>query len=206
MRAGKGGEIKVRSASGSAAIAGDEASGVDPAEGESCQSAYPCLLSEWSAPRKWGTRGKGERIAIIPKDVINFRLFMGSIQVNDSNRPPLKCLIVGAGSSGIAAAKEALKAGLEPHVYEARDGPGGAWRYDKDPGPCKVDFNQDGWATFSNPGESDFRGPSPPSPMYDGLKTNVPTSLMQYRGTPFRPEIVCPRFRRHVAPPFLSRR
>ncbi|GAA5957607.1 hypothetical protein JCM3765_001453 [Sporobolomyces pararoseus] len=101
----------------------------------------------------------------------------------------LKCLIVGAGSSGIAAAKEALKVGIQPVIYEAREGSGGAWRFDKDPGPCKVEFNRYGWATFSNPGESDFAGPSPPSPMYDGLKTNVPSSLMQYRGTSFRPEV-----------------
>ncbi|GAA5904869.1 uncharacterized protein JCM6883_004894 [Sporobolomyces salmoneus] len=101
----------------------------------------------------------------------------------------LKCLIVGAGSSGIAAAKESLNVGLEPSVYEARGGPGGAWRFDKDPGTCQLRFSEDGWAIFSNQGESDFARPPPPSPMYDRLKTNVPSSLMQYRGRPFPPDV-----------------
>ncbi|GAA6063282.1 hypothetical protein JCM10212_004664 [Sporobolomyces blumeae] len=96
-----------------------------------------------------------------------------------------KCLVIGAGSAGLAAVREALHAGLDPIAYEARSGCGGAWRYDPDPGECTVEFDARGWATFASRGESDFEGPVPPSPMYESLKTNVPTSLMQYRGTPF---------------------
>ncbi|GAA5878343.1 hypothetical protein JCM16303_002741 [Sporobolomyces ruberrimus] len=101
----------------------------------------------------------------------------------------LKCLIVGAGSSGLTAAKQALSAGLEPTLYEAREGPGGAWKFDPEPGTCNIDFNEEGWATCRNPGESDFAGRSAPSPMYDSLHTNVPTSIMQYRGSPFKPDV-----------------
>lgn len=107
----------------------------------------------------------------------------------------LRCLIVGAGSSGLAAAREALKVNIEPVVYEARQGSGGAWRFDPDPGQCTVTFNRDGWATFANPQESDHAGPWPPSPMYDGLRTNVPTTLMQYRASPFDPTV--PLFASH---------
>ena len=104
---------------------------------------------------------------------------------NDKN----KVLIVGAGSSGIAAIKEALEVGLDPIAYEASSGVGGAWRYNEDPGDCQVRFDKQGWATFANPSESNSLVP-PPSPMYDSLKTNVPTSLMRYRGSQFPPQVV----------------
>ncbi|GAA5839962.1 hypothetical protein JCM5353_006687 [Sporobolomyces roseus] len=103
---------------------------------------------------------------------------------NDNN----KVLIVGAGSSGIAAIKEALEVGLHPIAYEASSGVGGAWRYSSDPGDCQVRFDKQGWATFASPLESTSLVP-PPSPMYDSLKTNVPTSLMRYRGSQFPPEV-----------------
>lgn len=104
---------------------------------------------------------------------------------NDKN----KVLIVGAGSSGIAAIKEALEVGLDPIAYEASSGVGGAWRYKEDPGDCRVRFDKQGWATFASPSESNSLVP-PPSPMYDSLKTNVPTSLMRYRGSQFPPQVV----------------
>ncbi|GAA5971287.1 hypothetical protein JCM8115_005494 [Rhodotorula mucilaginosa] len=90
-------------------------------------------------------------------------------------------LIIGAGSSGLAAIQQALEAGLEPSCCEARPGVGGAWRFDADPGACKWDFSDDGQASVYTPGESDERGLPPPSPMYASLRTNVPTTLMMYR-------------------------
>ncbi|GAA5944891.1 hypothetical protein JCM1841_000599 [Sporobolomyces salmonicolor] len=96
-----------------------------------------------------------------------------------------RCLIIGAGSSGVAAIQQALAAGLEPVAYEARAGIGGAWRFDADPGSCEVEFDEQGWARLSSPSERNHQGVPPPSPMYSSLRTNVPTTLMQYRGSPF---------------------
>ncbi|BGP13866.1 monooxygenase [Rhodosporidiobolus nylandii] len=109
---------------------------------------------------------------------------------------PKRCLVVGAGSSGLSAIQQALDAGLDVVAVEARAGVGGAWRYDADPGECRVDFDEHGSATLSSPWErvgDDHgpppsplsHGPPPPSPMYSSLRTNVPTALMQYRGYPF---------------------
>ncbi|GAA5848573.1 hypothetical protein JCM8547_004556 [Rhodosporidiobolus lusitaniae] len=103
--------------------------------------------------------------------------------------PPRRILIVGAGSSGLAAVQQALHAGLEPVCVDTNPGVGGAWRYNADPGRCEVNFNEHGVATVSSPGESDDKGLPVPSPMYAGLATNVPTALMQYRGRPFPSDI-----------------
>ncbi|GAA5830317.1 hypothetical protein JCM11251_001304 [Rhodosporidiobolus azoricus] len=99
--------------------------------------------------------------------------------------PSRRCLVVGAGSSGLAAIQQGLDAGLDVLCVEQGEGVGGAWRFDPAPGECKVAFDENGMAIVSSPGESDDKGRPTPSPMYDSLKTNVPTALMQYRGTPF---------------------
>ncbi|BGP22800.1 flavin dependent monooxygenase [Rhodotorula toruloides] len=101
----------------------------------------------------------------------------------------LRCLVVGAGSSGLAACEQATEAGIDVVCLEARAGVGGAWRYEDDPGKCSVQFDDDGWATVTSPGESDERGAPPPTPMYSSLRTNVPTSLMQFRDRPFPPTV-----------------
>ncbi|GAA5917339.1 hypothetical protein JCM5296_001296 [Sporobolomyces johnsonii] len=106
-----------------------------------------------------------------------------------ARRQAKRCLIIGAGSSGLSGIQQALDAGLEPVAYEARAGVGGAWRFDADPGSCEVVFDEQGWARLSSPSESNHQGVPPPSPMYSSLRTNVPTSLMQYRGSPFPPEV-----------------
>lgn len=108
-----------------------------------------------------------------------------------SSKPKRTALIIGAGSSGLAAIQQALEAGLEPFCCEARPGVGGAWRFDADPGACKWEFSDDGQASVYTPGESDERGPPPPSPMYGSLRTNVPTTLMMYREQHFPRTVVC---------------
>lgn len=50
---------------------------------------------------------------------------------------PTVC-VIGAGPSGLAAAKAALDAGLQVTVYEAGDGLGGNWRYSERPGHSSV--------------------------------------------------------------------
>ncbi|GAA5845715.1 hypothetical protein JCM9279_006082 [Rhodotorula babjevae] len=103
--------------------------------------------------------------------------------------PRPRVLVVGAGSSGLAAIQQSLLAGLEPTCIEARAGVGGAWRYDPEPGTPTARWTDDGWLALESLNESTFRGPPPPSPMYSSLRTNVPTSLMQYRGRPFPPSV-----------------
>lgn len=107
-----------------------------------------------------------------------------------SSKRKRTALIIGAGSSGLAAIQQALEAGLEPFCCEARPGVGGAWRFDADPGDCKWEFSEDGQASVYTPGESDERGPPPPSPMYASLRTNVPTTLMMYREQHFPRTVV----------------
>lgn len=60
-------------------------------------------------------------------------------------------LVVGAGSSGLAACEQATEHGLDVVCVEQRGGVGGAWRYDADPGKCDVRFDDDGWATVASP-------------------------------------------------------
>ncbi|GAA6037137.1 hypothetical protein JCM8097_008754 [Rhodosporidiobolus ruineniae] len=106
-----------------------------------------------------------------------------------------RCLVVGAGSSGLAACQQVRDAGLEVVCIDAQPGVGGAWRYDPQPGQCRVVYDEHGTAVASAPGESDDIGLPPPSPMYSSLHTNVPTALMQYRGQPFSSTI--PLFCKH---------
>lgn len=69
-----------------------------------------------------------------------------------------RVIIIGAGSSGLAAVQQALDARLEPVCIEANPGVGGAWRYDADAGECKVEFDEHGMAFVSSP---KVRYPSP---------------------------------------------
>lgn len=100
-----------------------------------------------------------------------------------------RVLVIGAGSSGLAAIQQSLEAGLEPVCFEARPGVGGAWRYDPEPGDKILDWDDDGWCSPRCLGEGVVES-SLTSPMYRSLRTNVPTSLMQYRGRPFPPTTV----------------
>ncbi|KAH7721694.1 CBN-FMO-2 protein [Aphelenchoides avenae] len=49
-----------------------------------------------------------------------------------------RCAIVGAGASGLPAARWALEYGVKPVVFEASDDIGGIWRYSNDPNSASV--------------------------------------------------------------------
>lgn len=49
-----------------------------------------------------------------------------------SNGSPRKACIIGAGSSGIAAAKTLRERGIPYDCFEMGSGIGGMWRYDND--------------------------------------------------------------------------
>ncbi|GAA6058243.1 hypothetical protein JCM3770_007431 [Rhodotorula araucariae] len=103
--------------------------------------------------------------------------------------PRRRILVIGAGSSGLAAIQQSLAAGLDPVCFEARPGVGGAWRYDPDPGEATLAWTSDGSCSIASPSEESYTGTPPPSPMYSSLRTNVPTSLMNFRGRPFPPNV-----------------
>lgn len=113
---------------------------------------------------------------------------MGSVMTRNTARKRLA--VIGGGASGSVALEEALEKGLEAQLFEARDEVGGAWALSEDPGACLVSFDADGQATLQAPGEGSA-GPPSPTPMYPGLKTNVPSTLMEYRARPFPPTVVC---------------
>ncbi|GAA94273.1 uncharacterized protein L969DRAFT_55241 [Mixia osmundae IAM 14324] len=84
--------------------------------------------------------------------------------------------VIGCGASGIAAIRQFKAAGFSVTAYEARSSPGGAWILDRDPGPCKISFDAAGRAVA--------RGSSislPATPMYPGLRSNLPKDLMSFR-------------------------
>ncbi|WWC60060.1 uncharacterized protein I303_102623 [Kwoniella dejecticola CBS 10117] len=112
--------------------------------------------------------------------------------------------IIGAGASGLAQLQQLLeiweerkevtgRSKLEVVVYETKDDVGGVWLTDDQPKPnirthlpstsshTKGDETDDSVKdTYSYPpaGEN-------PSPMYQGLRTNLPHDLMAFRGFPF---------------------
>ena len=56
-----------------------------------------------------------------------------------------KICIIGAGPSGIAAAKNCLEAGLEFVVFEKNDKVGGNWVFNAFPSDSKSDDNGINW-------------------------------------------------------------
>lgn len=70
--------------------------------------------------------------------------------------------VVGAGPAGLAAASYLLADGFNVTILERKSGPGGVWN--------------------TNPGNSRW-----PSPVYDGLTTNVPRNLMTFTDHPWDP-------------------
>ncbi|KAK4058643.1 monooxygenase [Microbotryomycetes sp. JL221] len=94
--------------------------------------------------------------------------------------------IIGAGASGLAALQQCLSHDLDAIVYESRSEIGGAWLL-TEPGQCHVEFDEFRVAHATTSSTDDFL--LPPTPMYPGLRTNVPTPLMEYRGQPFNRDV-----------------
>ncbi|KAK8036145.1 hypothetical protein PG993_008759 [Apiospora rasikravindrae] len=69
--------------------------------------------------------------------------------------------VIGAGVSGLTAAKRLIAEGLNVRVFERADGPGGVWLY-----------SPDSTAPYA-------------SPMYDPLETNFPRELMEFADHPW---------------------
>ncbi|KAK4701314.1 hypothetical protein P7C70_g4917, partial [Phenoliferia sp. Uapishka_3] len=95
-----------------------------------------------------------------------------------------KALVIGAGSSGLAALSELRSKGIDTVAIEARNDVGGQWNFEA-PGKCSVRFDEGGRCVVSAPGDENAGGPMPPTAMYESLRCNVPTTLMAYRDEPF---------------------
>ncbi|KAI1103242.1 FAD/NAD(P)-binding domain-containing protein [Jackrogersella minutella] len=98
--------------------------------------------------------------------------------------------IVGAGPSGLAAAKYLLAQGAFPRidVFEQQAEVGGVWYYSATPRPLEelpVPQTDAHPARVDPPVRVDGK-PLFPSPMYDDLNTNIPHTIMKYSDLGFR--------------------
>jgi cation diffusion facilitator CzcD-associated flavoprotein CzcO len=86
------------------------------------------------------------------------------LHIDDRPMPRGTIGVVGAGGAGLVAAQALVAAGLEPVVYEARDGPGGNWRYDPKPGRssayASLTANTSRWRTSLRTQRLARRGPT----------------------------------------------
>jgi hypothetical protein len=89
---------------------------------------------------------------------------------SDSNK---RIAVIGAGASGLVAARECLRQGFQVRVFEKSDHIGGVWKYSSDV-------------------EDDLLGQNPKQPLhgslYESLLTNLPRKLMAFSDFPFEAE------------------
>lgn len=78
----------------------------------------------------------------------------------------VRVAVIGAGAAGLVSARELVAAGHRPTVFEASPLIGGVWAYSEEHGP-----------------------------MYESLRTNLPTDVMAFPGVPLPPGV--PRFPGH---------
>ncbi|RYP42386.1 hypothetical protein DL767_000308 [Monosporascus sp. MG133] len=104
-----------------------------------------------------------------------------------------KIAIIGAGPSGLAAAKHLLAVGAfaQIDVFEQQAGVGGVWNYSARPSDAPLPIPQTGDARQCPPDPPVAADSSPgsaplfPSPMYDDLHTNIPHTLMRFSDLAF---------------------
>ncbi|KDE06671.1 hypothetical protein MVLG_03018 [Microbotryum lychnidis-dioicae p1A1 Lamole] len=105
-----------------------------------------------------------------------------------------KVCIIGGGASGLSLLPLALEQDLVPTLYEAKDSTGGAWVLDPEPGRPHFHFDSKGSLDKIVGSKGDDL-----TPMYPGLRANIPVSLMQYRGQPFKNHVPLFPAASHVA-------
>ena len=76
--------------------------------------------------------------------------------------------VIGAGAAGLVAARELLREGHSPTIFEQGSRPGGVWVY--------TDDVEEGAAPVGAPVHSS---------MYRNLRTNLPREVMSYSDFPF---------------------
>ncbi|WVQ74674.1 hypothetical protein IAR50_004278 [Cryptococcus sp. DSM 104548] len=106
------------------------------------------------------------------------------------HKPVTRVAVIGAGAAGLAQLQQLQEAWqrdnvhskLEVVAFETKEDVGGVWLWDgalKKSLTAKVS-GEDGDQVYSYP-----PGTENPSPMYSGLRTNIPAPLMAYRGFEF---------------------
>ncbi|WVQ83422.1 hypothetical protein IAT38_005563 [Cryptococcus sp. DSM 104549] len=111
---------------------------------------------------------------------------------NLEDKPLTRVAVIGAGSSGLAHlqqlqeawARDGVKSKLELVGFEGNEDVGGVWLADEEPKRSLTTHlpGEGGKAeeVYSYAYESEN-----PSPMYQGMRTNIPSTLMAYRGFEF---------------------
>lgn len=113
----------------------------------------------------------------------------------------LKVAIIGAGSAGLVMAKEIIEASqsfgkaIDFTIFERRNNVGGIWQFDEivKPGYLAWESEQADLKPISENMEDarrirfGWKEEWPPGPMFSGLRTNIPSDLMEYRDAPFDP-------------------
>ncbi|KAH8658618.1 hypothetical protein BGZ60DRAFT_334024, partial [Tricladium varicosporioides] len=110
-----------------------------------------------------------------------------------------KVAVIGAGPSGLAAARRLVYEGLEVIVYERKHQIGGIWLFEqrlprKASFPTEIERHTDQpTTTNSRLAEMEDRDEvqsifAPPSPCYESLVTNIETSLIRFQGYEHPPD------------------
>ncbi|PQE29988.1 hypothetical protein CJF32_00000663 [Rutstroemia sp. NJR-2017a WRK4] len=129
---------------------------------------------------------------------------------------PQRVAVIGAGVSGLAAARHLQESGLDVVVYERSSRPGGVWAYDerKPPEPRypsilpsladssfeNVEGIDSAFRSKPSPGKELVKSfnsgeesvdsihlrHAPPGPAYDGLTTNISTKLQKMKDHPWK--------------------
>ncbi|XP_031632720.1 dimethylaniline monooxygenase [N-oxide-forming] 3-like [Contarinia nasturtii] len=109
-------------------------------------------------------------IAVRPIKWILLVFIFGLLSVTAAAKPKkLNIVVIGAGASGLASAKNAIDEGHNVTVYEQGETLGGIWFYTDATG--KDQYGKDIY-----------------TPMYQGLRTNVPFHPMEFPDFPFPPD------------------
>lgn len=97
------------------------------------------------------------------------------------NLDEIDVLIIGAGASGIAGLRQ-LKSTTKFKIrcFEVRSNLGGVWNYKSNPGEINLTFTPEGKPIIHETNPSI-------TPIYEGLRTNVPVELMSFKDIPFNP-------------------
>lgn len=119
------------------------------------------------------------------------------------HHPIRKVAVIGAGPSGVPAARHLLEAGLEVRVFERQAQAGGIWNFRPEvsyplsvptPPPSTGAFvpvlRDDGRYPVVNDKEGVERRFNPPNPCYWSLSNNVPTQTMAVGAKSCKPRIV----------------
>ena len=101
----------------------------------------------------------------------------------------IRVAIIGAGASGLAAARVFSRSGIvEPLILEQNAYSGGVWKYqgNNTDRPTENDATA-GATTGSSSSSPSKKFKKKTSPMYRGLRTNLPKEIMAFREFPFPP-------------------